>query len=146
MPLRNVKIFDTTLRDGEQAPGCSMNVHEKIEVARRLEKLGVDIIEAGFPASSPGDLASVRDIAQIIKGSSIAGLCRALEKDIDAAVEALKSAAAPPRIHIFLATSPVHMEYKLKMKADQVLENAVAAVKYAKKVCGRHRILCRRCF
>ncbi|GMO38666.1 MAG: 2-isopropylmalate synthase [Termitinemataceae bacterium] len=129
-----VKIFDTTLRDGEQSPGCSMNVQEKIEVAKRLERLGVDIIEAGFPASSSGDLESVRNIAQIVKTSSVAGLCRAREADIDAAREALQKAEAA-RVHIFLATSPVHMEYKLKMTPDQVLEQAVAAVRYAKKFC-----------
>jgi 2-isopropylmalate synthase len=112
-----------------------MNLQEKIEVARRLEKLGVDIMEAGFPASSPGDLASVKAIAGIIKDSAVAGLCRSLEKDIDAAREALDR-AAQPRVHIFLATSPVHMEYKLKMRPDQVLETAAASVKYAKKFCS----------
>jgi 2-isopropylmalate synthase len=132
---RMVKIFDTTLRDGEQSPGCSMNVAEKIEVARQLELLGVDIIEAGYPASSPGDLESVRTIAGTIKQSGVAGLCRALEKDIDAAREALQKAVSP-RVHIFLATSPVHMEYKLKMKPEQVLEQAVSAVAYAKKFCS----------
>jgi 2-isopropylmalate synthase len=108
---------------------------EKIEVAKRLEKLGVDIMEAGFPISSPGDLESVRAIAGIIKNSSVAGLCRCLEKDIDAGREALAKAAAP-RIHVFLATSPVHMEFKLKMNKAQVLEQAVASVKYAKKFCS----------
>ena len=132
---RIIKIFDTTLRDGEQAPGCSMNPAEKLEVARRLERLGVDVIEAGFPASSPGDLESVRSIAGIIKNSVVAGLCRSLEKDIDAGWQAL-SKAESPRIHIFLATSPIHMEYKLKMTPDQVLEQAVGAVKYAKKLCA----------
>jgi 2-isopropylmalate synthase len=131
---RLIRIFDTTLRDGEQAPGCSMNPQEKLEVARRLEKLGVDVMEAGFPASSPGDLESVKTIAGIIKDCSVAGLCRSLEKDIDAGREALAKAVSP-RLHIFLATSPVHMEYKLKMTPDQVLEQAIAAVKYAKKFC-----------
>ncbi|MDR2663682.1 MAG: 2-isopropylmalate synthase [Treponema sp.] len=133
--VRNIIIFDTTLRDGEQAPGCSMNPREKLEVARRLEKLGVDVMEAGFPASSPGDLESVKAIAGIIRNSVVAGLCRSLEKDIDAGREALKK-AAHPRIHIFLATSPVHMKWKLKMTEDQVLEQAAAAVKYAKKFCS----------
>ncbi|MDR1470494.1 MAG: 2-isopropylmalate synthase [Spirochaetaceae bacterium] len=133
---RIIKIFDTTLRDGEQAPGCSMNVQEKIDVAKKLEQLGVDVIEAGFPISSPGDLESVKTIAGIIKGSAVAGLCRSLEKDIDAAREALEHAAAPPRIHIFLATSPIHMEWKLKMTQDEVLEQAAAAVRYAKKFCS----------
>jgi 2-isopropylmalate synthase len=130
-----VRIFDTTLRDGEQAPGCSMNVQEKIEVARALERLRVDVMEAGFPAASPGDLESVRTIAGIIKDCAVAGLARALEKDIDAAWEALSKAAAP-RIHIFLATSPIHLEYKLKMTREAMLERAVAAVKYAKKFCS----------
>ena len=106
---RIIRIFDTTLRDGEQAPGCSMNPQEKLEVARRLEKLGVDIMEAGFPASSPGDLESVKTIAGIIKDCTVAGLCRCVEKDIDAGREALAK-AAHPRIHVFLATSPIHME------------------------------------
>jgi 2-isopropylmalate synthase len=133
--MRNIVIFDTTLRDGEQAPGCSMNSLEKIEVARLLEKLGVDVIEAGFPISSPGDLESVKAIAELIKDSSVAGLCRSREKDIDAAREAL-ALAAHPRVHIFLATSPIHMEYKLKMKPDEVVAQAADAVRYAKKFCG----------
>jgi 2-isopropylmalate synthase len=131
---RIIRVFDTTLRDGEQAPGCSMNLNEKIEVAKRLENLRVDVIEAGFPASSPGDLESVRAIAGIIRDCSVAGLCRCLEKDIDAAREAL-TPARNPRIHVFLATSPVHMQYKLRMTAEQVLEQAVASVIYAKKFC-----------
>ncbi|MCL2243966.1 MAG: 2-isopropylmalate synthase [Treponema sp.] len=133
--LRIIKIFDTTLRDGEQSPGCSMNLSEKIKVAKKLEKLGADIIEAGFPVSSPGDLESVKAISAVIKNSAVAGLCRCLEKDIDAGREALIKAASP-RIHIFLATSPVHMKYKLKMNESQVLEHAAAGVKYAKKFCN----------
>ncbi|MDR3146466.1 MAG: 2-isopropylmalate synthase [Treponema sp.] len=133
--IRRILIFDTTLRDGEQAPGCSMNPQEKLEVARRLEKLGVDIMEAGFPASSPGDLESVKTIAGIIKDCTVAGLCRCVEKDIDAGREALVNAASP-RIHVFLATSPIHMQYKLKMNAEQVVERAVSAVKYARKFCS----------
>jgi 2-isopropylmalate synthase len=105
-------------------------------VARKLEQLGVNVIEAGFPASSPGDLESVKTIAGLIKGASVAGLCRALEKDIDAAREALSAAAAPPRVHIFLATSPIHMEWKLKMTEAEVIERAVSAVSYAKKFCS----------
>jgi 2-isopropylmalate synthase len=132
---RLIRILDTTLRDGEQAPGCSMNLQEKLEVARRLERLGADIIEAGFPASSPGDLEAVRNIAGILKDSTVAGLCRCLEHDIDAARDAL-SQAVHPRIHLFLATSPIHMEYKLKLKAAEVLEQAVASVKYARKFCS----------
>jgi len=132
---RQIKVFDTTLRDGEQAPGCSMNLTEKLEVAKRLEKLGVNIIEAGFPISSPGDLESVKAIAGIITNCSVAGLCRSRESDIDAAKEALIKAASP-RVHIFLATSPVHMEFKLRMTPEQVLEQAVSSVKYAKKFCN----------
>jgi 2-isopropylmalate synthase len=112
-----------------------MNLTEKIEVARRLEKLGVDVIEAGFPISSPGDLESVKAIAGIIANCSVAGLCRSKEADIDAAKTALAK-AVNPRVHVFLATSPVHMEYKLKMTPEQVLEQAVSSVKYAKKFCG----------
>jgi 2-isopropylmalate synthase len=132
---RKVIIFDTTLRDGEQAPGCSMNLQEKLEVAKRLELLGVDVMEAGFPASSPGDLEAVKTIAAIVKNSAVAGLCRCVEKDIDAAREAL-SGAVGPRVHVFLATSPIHMEYKLKMTPEQVLAQAAASVKYARKFCS----------
>ena len=106
-----VKIFDTTLRDGEQSPGCSMNMQEKIEVAKVLEKLKVDAMEAGFPASSPGDLEAVKAIGGIIKDCVVAGLCRSLPKDIDAAREALIKAASP-RIHIFIATSPILYRFR----------------------------------
>ena len=132
---RLIKILDTTLRDGEQSPGCSMNKQEKIELAKLLEKLNVDILEAGFPASSPGDLDAVRAIAGIVKSCTVAGLCRCLPKDIDAAREALAKAASP-RIHVFIAASPIHMEYKLKMKSDEVLEQAVSSINYAKKFCA----------
>lgn len=132
---RQIKIFDTTLRDGEQSPGCSMNANEKLEVADRLQKMGVDIIEAGFAISSPGDFQCVKSIADNIRGLSVCSLARCLEKDIDAAYEAIKNAAAP-RIHVFLATSPVHMQYKLKMTPEQVLESAVRHVKYAKSKCS----------
>jgi len=131
---RDIVIFDTTLRDGEQAPGCSMNLGEKLEVARQLEKLGVDVIEAGFPIASPGDLASVREIARQVRGCTIAGLARAVEPDIDAAWEALQGAERP-RIHTFIATSPIHMEYKLRMTPDEVVKQAVAMVRYAKRYC-----------
>ncbi|HSV57112.1 MAG TPA: 2-isopropylmalate synthase, partial [Magnetospirillaceae bacterium] len=131
---RLIKFFDTTLRDGEQAPGCSMNLGEKLEVARQLEKLGVDVIEAGFPIASPGDLASVREIARHVRGCAVAGLARAVEGDIDAAWEALKPAERP-RIHTFIATSPVHMEFKLRMKPDDVVRQAAAMVRYARKLC-----------
>ena len=130
-----VRIFDTTLRDGEQSPGCSMNLKEKLEMANQLDKLGVDIMEAGFAIASPGDFASVKSIAKNIKNSSVASLARALTKDIDAAAEALKEAKFP-RIHTFIATSDIHMAYKLKMTPQQVLERAREMVKYAKKYCG----------
>lgn len=130
--MRKVEIFDTTLRDGEQSAGVNLNTVEKIEIARQLERLGVDIIEAGFPAASKGDLDAVRTIAGTIKNSSITGLARANMKDIDAAWEALKG-SAEPRLHVFLATSPIHMTYKLKMTPDEVIETAVKAVKYAKE-------------
>jgi len=129
--MKTIKIFDTTLRDGEQSPGCSMNLGEKIAIAKQLEALKVDIIEAGFAISSPGDFESVKTIAEVIKDSTVASLCRAVKKDIDASYEALKNSASP-RIHIFLATSPLHMEYKLKMSPEQVLEKITESVSYAK--------------
>jgi 2-isopropylmalate synthase len=132
---RMIKIFDTTLRDGEQSPGCSMNLREKIEMAKQLEKMRVDIIEAGFAASSPGDFASVKMIADTIKESVVASLARTIEGDIDQAWEAIKGAASP-RIHTFIATSPIHMEYKLNMSPSAVKERAIAMVKYAKKYCS----------
>ena len=131
---RQIKIFDTTLRDGEQAPGCSMNLMEKVDVARQLARLGVDVIEAGFAIASPGDFASVREIARTVRGPVIASLARATEKDIDTAWEALKEAERP-RIHTFIATSPVHMEYKLKMKPEEVLAQAEAMVRRAIRLC-----------
>ncbi|MCF0141091.1 MAG: 2-isopropylmalate synthase [Mogibacterium sp.] len=137
----HIKIFDTTLRDGEQSPGCSMNLKEKIEVAKCLERLKVDIIEAGFAISSPGDFESVKTVAEIIKDCQVASLARSVEKDIDAAYEAVKG-AADPRIHVFLATSPLHMQYKLKMTEDQVVENAAAAVKYARSKCSNIEFSC----
>ena len=132
--MEQVRIFDTTLRDGEQSPGCSMNLREKIEVAKCLEKMHVDIIEAGFAIASPGDFESVKTIAETIRGCTIASLARSTTKDIDTAWEAVRG-AADPRIHVFIATSPLHMEYKLRMSPDQVLEQAGAMVAYAKKYC-----------
>ncbi len=132
--MRNIKIFDTTLRDGEQSPGCSMNNTEKIEVARQLEAMHVDIIEAGFAASSQGDFNSVKLIAKEIRNATVASLARALPKDIDSAWGAVKF-AQNPRLHIFLATSPIHMEYKLKKTPDEVYEQVVEMVRYAKKYC-----------
>lgn len=132
--MKRIKIFDTTLRDGEQAPGCSMNLHEKIEVAKQLERLGVDIIEAGFAIASPGDFESISMVAKELKNTVVCSLARALEKDIDAAWGSVRHAVSP-RIHTFIATSPVHMQYKLKMTPEQVLERTAAMVAYAKKYC-----------
>lgn len=133
--MKQIKIFDTTLRDGEQSPGCSMNLQEKLEVAHALEKLKVDIIEAGFAISSPGDFESVKSIAEAVHECTVASLARLNVKDIDAAYEAVKG-AANPRIHVFIATSPLHLEYKLKMTEDQVLEKTRELVAYAKKYCS----------
>jgi len=132
--MEKIIIFDTTLRDGEQAPGASLNPAEKLEIAHALADLGVDVIEAGFPISSKGDLASVKQIAKAIKGPTICGLARAIKSDIDAAYEAVKSAKRP-RIHVFLATSKIHMQYKLKKAEEEILRLAVESVKYAKKFC-----------
>ena len=125
-------IFDTTLRDGEQSPGASMTRDEKVRIARALEKMRVDVIEAGFPVASPGDFESVKAVAEAVKDSTICGLARALDKDIDAAGAALKGANSA-RIHTFIATSPIHMERKLRMSPDQVVEQAVHAVKRARQ-------------
>src|SRR5437870_7398476 len=131
----HVLIFDTTLRDGEQSPGCSMNTAEKLEVAGALVEMGVDIIEAGFPIASPGDFEAVREIANTIRGNSvIAGLARCNDADIDRAWEALKR-AKQSRIHVFLATSAIHREFKLKMTREEVLARAVASVKRAVSYC-----------
>ena len=124
-------IFDTTLRDGEQSPGASMTKDEKVRIAKALEKMRVDVIEAGFPIASLGDFESVHAVASVIKDSTICGLARALEKDIARAGEALKPAESS-RIHTFIATSPIHMEMKLRMQPDQVLEQAVRSVKQAR--------------
>jgi 2-isopropylmalate synthase len=126
-----VLIFDTTLRDGEQAPGASMNRREKLEVALALERLGVDIIEAGFPVISKGDFDSVHEVSKKIKNSIVAGLARSVKKDIDAAYEALKGAKRS-RIHVFLATSKIHMEHKLRKTPDEIVQIAVDSVKYAR--------------
>jgi 2-isopropylmalate synthase len=130
--MRKINIFDTTLRDGEQSAGVNLNLTEKLEIARQLERLGVDIIEAGFPAASKGDFQSVKQIAETIRNCSVTGLSRSVQSDIDAAWEALKG-GAEPRLHLFIATSPIHMQYKLGMKPEEVIEAAVSAVKYAKK-------------
>lgn len=125
-----VFIFDTTLRDGEQSPGCSMNPDEKLHLARQLEKLGVDIIEAGFPVASEGDFASVRQIAREIKGAQVAGLARASLKDIDRAWDAIRE-AANPRIHTFISSSDIHLKYQLRKSRQEVLKEAREAVAHA---------------
>ncbi|UCH76242.1 MAG: 2-isopropylmalate synthase [Rhodospirillales bacterium] len=129
-----VFIFDTTLRDGEQSPGCSMNLEEKLRIADVLEAMGVDIIEAGFPIASNGDFEAVREVAARITDATVAGLARASRKDIDRAWEALRHAARP-RIHTFISTSPLHMEYKLQMAPDAVHERMVESVAYARNLC-----------
>ena len=130
-----VIIFDTTLRDGEQSPGASMTRDEKLRIAKQLERMRVDVIEAGFAIASPGDFESVKTIADAIKESTVCSLSRALNADIDRAGEALKNAASG-RIHTFIATSPIHMKYKLQMQPDQVVEHAVKAVKRARSLVG----------
>ena len=130
----HIAIFDTTLRDGEQAPGYSMNLEEKLRFARQLEALGVDVIEAGFAIASPGDFAAVQAIASAVKKSTVASLSRALKKDIDSAWDAVK-AAVHPRIHTFIATSDLHLEYKLKMSRQQAYDQAVAMVSHARNLC-----------
>lgn len=136
-----VYIFDTTLRDGEQSPGATMNVEEKIIIARQLEKLGVDVIEAGFPISSEGDFESVKKISEEIRGCQIAGLARTGMMDIDRAWEAVKG-AEDPRIHIFIATSDIHLKHKLKMNRDQVYEEMFEAIRHAKKYTGNVEFSC----
>ena len=127
-------IFDTTMRDGEQSPGASMTREQKLRIARQLERLKVDVIEAGFPASSNGDFEAVRAVANVIKDSTVAGLCRTNDKDIQRGIDALKGAKSW-RIHTFIATSALHMEKKLRMTPEQVLEQATLAVRYARKHC-----------
>lgn len=129
--MRKIYVFDTTLRDGEQSPGVNLNTREKVEIAYQLEKLGIDRMEAGF-AASPGDLASVNAVARAVKNVTVIGLSRSRETDIDAVKEALQG-AQDPCIHIFLATSPIHRQHKLRMDKAQVLETAQSAIRYAKK-------------
>lgn len=128
----HVNIFDTTLRDGEQSPGVNLNQLEKLEIARQLERFGVDIMEAGFPASSQGDFEGVRTIARTIKNASVTGLARATKSDIDIAWDALKD-AHEPRLHVFLATSPIHMKYKLMKTPEEVTQLAIDTVSYARR-------------
>ena len=134
MSKDRVLIFDTTLRDGEQSPGCSMNLIEKLTIARQLERLGVDVIEAGFPIASKGDFESVQAIAQQVRGSRICGLARTGEEDVSRALEALDG-AAQPRLHTFIATSDIHLEHKLRMSREQVLEEVDRAVRQARGHC-----------
>ena len=129
--MKHIKIFDTTLRDGEQTPRVNLNSEEKLRIARQLESLGVDIIEAGFAVSSPGDFEAVKLIADNIKTSTVTSLARAMKKDIEAAAEALKG-AVKPRIHTFIATSPIHREFKLKMTKEEIVKRATEMVAYAK--------------
>src|SRR5579863_349838 len=129
-----VHIFDTTLRDGEQSPGFSMNVVEKVRMARQLEHLGVDIIEGGFPIASPGDMEGVRTVARQVRGCRVAGLARACQKDVDAALTAL-APAAHPRLHIFLATSDLHLRYKLRISRQDALDVIAAMVRYGRDRC-----------
>ena len=132
MQKDKVKIFDTTLRDGEQVPGCKLETKQKLVIAERLDHLGVDVIEAGFPISSPGDFNSVVEISKIVKSASVCGLTRAVKKDIEVAAESLKK-AIKPRIHTGIGTSDSHIKHKFNSNRDDILERAVAAVKYAKK-------------
>jgi 2-isopropylmalate synthase len=129
-----ITIFDTTLRDGEQSPGCSMNRQEKLRLAHQLDRLGVDVIEAGFPIASDGDFESVKAIASVVRRPIIAGLARACRPDIERAWEALRDAARP-RIHVFLATSDIHLKYKLRITRDQCVEQAREAIRFAKSLC-----------
>ncbi len=127
-----IKIFDTTLRDGEQVPGCKLETSQKLTIAKKLDSLGVDIIEAGFPVSSPGDFNSVVEISKVVKNASVCGLTRAVQNDIDVAVKALKY-AKNPRIHTGIGTSDSHIKHKFNSTRDKILERAVEAVKYSKK-------------
>lgn len=129
--VRTIKIFDTTLRDGEQSPGCSMHINEKLDVAEMLDAMGADVIEAGFPASGEGELKAVKAIASVCKNSIVAALCRCKKEDIDCAYEAVKD-AAHARIHIFLATSPIHLKYKLKIDETACLALIDTHVRYTK--------------
>ena len=134
MQEKHVKIFDTTLRDGEQAPGCSMTLREKLRVAKALSDLNVDIIEAGFPAASPGDFDAVQAIAEENRGPIICGLARCNPEDIEKVHAAVK-AADRHRIHVFVATSAIHREHKLKMAKEEIIRSAVGAVKLARELC-----------
>ena len=135
MERARITVFDTTLRDGEQSPGCSMNVQEKLRLARQLDRMGVDVIEAGFPIASEGDFEAVQSVAAALPRPVVAGLARACKPDIERAWQALKGAARP-RIHVFLATSDIHLQYKLKISRQQALEQARDSVRLAKSLCS----------
>ena len=139
--MNQIKIFDTTLRDGEQSPGCSMNLREKLKIARSLERLKVDVIEAGFAAASPGDFEAVQSIARTVKDCTVTTLARATFQDIDRAWEALRE-AADPRLHTFIATSALHMEHKLRMTPEQVLDRTAQMVAYARKYVSNIEFSC----
>src|SRR5260370_21838932 len=134
MSTERVSIFDTTLRDGDQSAGASMNLAEKLEIAQALKELGVDIIEAGFPIASPGDFEAVQAIARQVEGPVICGLARCNVDDIDRAWEALRE-CPKPRIHVFLATSAIHREFKLRMAKEEIVRRAVESVQRAKSYC-----------
>src|SRR5579885_1191480 len=134
MERTQVLVFDTTLRDGEQSPGCSMNVQEKLRLAHQLDRLGVDVIEAGFPIASEGDFSAVQAVAAVVRRPTIAALARACAADIERAWHAVQH-AAKPRIHVFLATSDIHLKYKLRISPEQCLKQAEEAVKLAKSFC-----------
>ncbi|HAV22077.1 MAG TPA: 2-isopropylmalate synthase, partial [Bacteroidetes bacterium] len=138
---KRLHIFDTTLRDGEQSPGCSMNLEEKVRMARKLEELGVDVIEAGFPVASQGDFEAVRSVARTIRQRSVAALARALRSDIDRAWEAIRD-AVQPRIHVFIATSDIHMKHKLNKTRSQVLADTLDTVRYARSLCSDVEFSC----
>ena len=129
--MEKVKIFDTTLRDGEQTPRVSLNLNDKVIIAKQLEKLGVDIIEAGFPISSDGDFEGVKAVSEAVENVTVCALARCNKKDIDRAAEALVN-AKHPRIHVFIATSDIHLEYKLKMTKEECVNKAVEMVTYAR--------------
>ncbi|MGM0623398.1 MAG: 2-isopropylmalate synthase [Campylobacterota bacterium] len=139
--MKMIKIFDTTLRDGEQSPGASMNIEEKVKIALQLEKLGVDVIEAGFAAASPGDFEAIAKIAKKVTKSTVCSLARAVPNDIEKAAQAIKE-AKHQRIHTFIATSPIHMQHKLKMSEEEVIKRAVAAVTLAKSYCDDVEFSC----
>src|SRR5215470_17706008 len=135
MDKARITVFDTTLRDGEQSPGCSMNVKEKVRLAVQLDRLGVDVIEAGFPIASDGDFAAIEAVAAAVPRPIIAALARASRHDIERAAQALK-AAVRPRIHVFLATSDIHLQHKLRITRQQCLEQARDSVRLARKFCN----------